>query len=380
MQVGRTGLIGEILALLGNRHNGLQLLAGGLVLQSKSSRDISFDQLAGPLELRRGRYFSAVLISLRADAMQQVKGLPHLQAAAFVAAANLAWKEHALRGFDTHRPEIIRLAEVVTRLMTPRRYPAARLVQPFLDEVTELLERLPETPPADGLDASLSEKLTLLAKFKRDPIALRQMAIESFVSGQLVTMTDFFDRIETMPLTTEQRRAIVVDEDATLVLASAGSGKTSVITAKAAYLIQQGLRGPDEILLMAFAKDAAGEMSRRIKTRAGYDVAAKTFHALAYGILAQVEGTAPALAAHASDDGQFNTLLREILKAQVAAAGETGRLILRWFAEFSGPIAARGISRPAVTITPMSKSMNCARCEVKKCAALKSWRLQTGYA
>ncbi len=42
------------------------------------------------------------------------------------------------------------------------------------------------------------------------------------------------------------------DEDATLLLAGAGSGKTSVIVAKAAYLIHRGIRQPDEILLMAF--------------------------------------------------------------------------------------------------------------------------------
>jgi len=46
----------------------------------------------------------------------------------------------------------------------------------------------------------------------------------------------------------EQRTSIIADEDATLVLAGAGSGKTSVITAKAGYLIKSGIRQPEEIL------------------------------------------------------------------------------------------------------------------------------------
>ncbi|TKT57955.1 hypothetical protein FDR95_12315 [Rhizobiaceae bacterium LC148] len=67
-------------------------------------------------------------------------------------------------------------------------------------------------------------------------------------------MKGFFDTIEKNPLTPEQRLAVVTDEDATLVLAGAGSGKTSVIVAKAAYLVERGIRKPDEILLLAFGK------------------------------------------------------------------------------------------------------------------------------
>ncbi|KZX98847.1 hypothetical protein A3747_12710 [Sulfitobacter sp. HI0076] len=68
-----------------------------------------------------------------------------------------------------------------------------------------------------------------------------------------------------MPLTPEQRLSVAVDEDATLVLAGAGSGKTSVITAKAAYLVKAEIRKPHELRLLAFAKDAATEMSERIE-------------------------------------------------------------------------------------------------------------------
>ncbi len=93
-------------------------------------------------------------------------------------------------------------------------------------------------------------------------------------------MQEFFDGIETNPLTPEQRLSVVTDADATLVLAGAGSGKTSVIVAKAAYLIKRNVRQPEEILLMAFGAKAAEEMATRIEERCGASVDALTFHAL----------------------------------------------------------------------------------------------------
>ena len=74
-----------------------------------------------------------------------------------------------------------------------------------------------------------------------------------------------FDEIGSDPLTEEQRRAVVTDEDSNLVVASAGSGKTSVIVAKVGWLLKKKLRAPQEILLLAFAKDAKTEMSKRLK-------------------------------------------------------------------------------------------------------------------
>ena len=139
------------------------------------------------------------------------------------------------------------------------------------------------------------------------------------------------DTFESNPLTPEQRTAIIADEDATLVLAGAGSGKTSVITAKAGYLIKTNTRAPDEILLLAFAKDAAKEMSERIELRCGEPLEARTFHALAYEIIGIVEGSKPALASHATDDKAYLALIKDILIALVRTATEVSRAIIGWF-------------------------------------------------
>ena len=89
--------------------------------------------------------------------------------------------------------------------------------------------------------------------FLEEPGDARARANKEFVASELVRSRQLFDRIEVRPLTEEQRRAVVVDERRNLVVAAAGSGKTSVIVAKAGWLVQRGYRRPSELLLLAFA-------------------------------------------------------------------------------------------------------------------------------
>ncbi|WP_419590547.1 UvrD-helicase domain-containing protein, partial [Thiolapillus sp.] len=206
------------------------------------------------------------------------------------------------------------LLSAIGELRNPTHYPSACLLMPMLAKAkildTTLLSKL--RPEAIGTDQT--RRIEPISAFAKAPKRFREQAIARFVEIELMHWHDFFDSVESNPLTPEQRLAIVVDEDATLVLAGAGSGKTSVITAKAAYLMKAGIRKPEEILLLAFARGAAQEMSARIEERCGAPVEVKTFHALAYHIIGVVDGSKPALAPHATDDVAFLALIRKILK------------------------------------------------------------------
>jgi DNA helicase-4 len=52
-----------------------------------------------------------------------------------------------------------------------------------------------------------------------------------------------------------------------LIIAAAGSGKTSVIVARVGYLVKRGYASPEEILVLSFNKSVAAEIGKRIKTR-----------------------------------------------------------------------------------------------------------------
>lgn len=84
-----------------------------------------------------------------------------------------------------------------------------------------------------------------------------------------------------------QREAVEATDGLILILAGAGSGKTRVLTYKAAYLLLEKNIAPENILLVTFTNKAAGEMKERIvKLISNYDLPhASTFHFLCAKIL-----------------------------------------------------------------------------------------------
>ncbi len=88
-------------------------------------------------------------------------------------------------------------------------------------------------------------------------------------------------------LNSRQMEAVVHKEGPLLVLAGAGSGKTTVLIARVAKLIESGVR-PWNILTITFTNKAADELKNRLVTKLGMDAAdvfASTFHSMCVRIL-----------------------------------------------------------------------------------------------
>ncbi|NLM52898.1 MAG: DNA helicase PcrA [Firmicutes bacterium] len=118
-------------------------------------------------------------------------------------------------------------------------------------------------------------------------------------------------------LNTEQKKAVECTEGPLLILAGAGSGKTRVITYRIAYLIEQKLAKPWEILALTFTNKAAEEMRKRVAELVGNvpGMWVSTFHAAAVRILrenANLLGLTPAFVIYDSDDQQ--TLVKNVMK------------------------------------------------------------------
>ncbi len=261
-------------------------------------------------------------------------GAPNTEAAAFAGTLKDRWVDFHVTALTAEGDRIARILGVVDSMTKAHRYPAACLIEPTLNDAKALDKMVLSKLQSDAIGAEGFGLVTAVGRFVATAKTMRLNSIEKFVASQLEQWKDFFDTVESKPLTPEQRLAVVVDEDATLVLAGAGSGKTSVITAKAAYLAKSGIRKAEEILLLAFAKNAAAEMSERVEARSGAPVAAQTFHALAYGIIGTVEGSKPALAEHATDDNAFLNLIKDILKELVRRDPDISNAVIKWFAHF----------------------------------------------
>ncbi|CAN7768872.1 UvrD-helicase domain-containing protein [Caballeronia sp. LjRoot34] len=142
---------------------------------------------------------------------------------------------------------------------------------------------------------------------------------EEHTRRELVACKDLLDQVEGKPLTEEQARAVVCFDDRVLVVASAGSGKTSAMVAKAAYAIRRGIVRPDQILLLAFNKKAADELQDRASISfnrlgmADVVVEARTFHALGLSIIGKATGEKPDVPDWAIDAQPGQRKLTEIV-------------------------------------------------------------------
>ena len=123
----------------------------------------------------------------------------------------------------------------------------------------------------------------------------------------------YFDTIEEHPLTELQRRAVILNEKRNLVVAGAGTGKTSVIIAKSGYLIESGVCSSEDILLLAFNKPAAKELEERCLEKLNANIKAKTFHSLGKEILDTVEGSPSIVSKLATDDRRFEHFLSSFI-------------------------------------------------------------------
>ena len=89
-------------------------------------------------------------------------------------------------------------------------------------------------------------------------------------------------------LNKEQQQAVEYNKGPLLIIAGAGTGKTSVIIEKIKYLVKKKLAKPEQILALTFTEKAAAEMEERVDRAMPYgyfQMSISTFHAFADQVL-----------------------------------------------------------------------------------------------
>lgn len=128
---------------------------------------------------------------------------------------------------------------------------------------------------------------------KKDSLEIqRQTDNIIYKENELNAHSAYFDTVFKYPLDHQQRQAIVTLEDNTLVVSSAGSGKTSTIVGKVRYLVNQKHVSPDCILVLTYTRKAAAELRDRMGIEG---ITASTFHKHAIDTMGRLTGSRPSI-------------------------------------------------------------------------------------
>ncbi|MCY4099930.1 MAG: UvrD-helicase domain-containing protein [Rhodobacteraceae bacterium] len=332
-----SGFLYSLINLFRVSYRRIVLTADAIILYAKVPYKFSFEDFSKEIAVRKGFGGSFLLFTRRNGSRFQVGPINYQTANSFAQSANKGWWNHFRNLLDQENKEISTLSKVYTSLKNPRRYPAACLLKSYVVRSREFNSRFPKNIPQHLIGAEKKQQIENINKLAENPTKLREKAIKSYLKNELEAKSDFFDNIGSHPLTHQQRLSVVTDEDATLVLAGAGSGKTSVITTKAIYLIEEKIREPQEILLITYGNKAAKELRERIQKKCKVQVKALTFHALGNSILKEVETNPSRPTEHADDPIKFRKLIQTILVEDVIEQPGMEAILRKWFEEFYLP-------------------------------------------
>lgn len=213
-----------------------------------------------------------------------------------------------------HAPRIRELAQHASQLFGQQRFVSQSELQMLMERVV-----VPSDESLVGsscrMHPSLDEQRRIARALVCDGEATRRQHNDMFVVRAVAGHRGFFDEIEANPLTARQREAIVGNEDANLVVAGAGTGKTSTIVARIGYLLRDRIAKPEQVLTIAFARKAREELEARAAARIGaHGTTISTFHALGLDIVGKASGQRPTVSVLASDDHALDRFLTDALE------------------------------------------------------------------
>lgn len=186
---------------------------------------------------------------------------------------------------------------------------------------------------------------------------------KTFIKNEKVKYADFFNNIEKNPLTDEQIESAIVMEDRNLVIAAAGSGKTSTLVAKVGYLVKKGYVRSDEILILSFNNKVKDEIQSRISTSLGLDEedfaspVVDTFHGLGYKIrnTHSPKRLAPWTSTDAALNNQISEIFTELIEKNSALAEYAAQFISLYQGEPEEEIKSLFNSTDSISIDALTK-------------------------
>lgn len=237
-------------------------------------------------------------------------GLSNLHAPALHRALNDLLKRSRCRRFDSYYAKLSRwltevdyalaTADQNHRWLTHENQQALLGGKPSLELSVAALKELLETPEVRAhLNDGYTQAELDIERWMSDWASTWEERNKLHTKRELRDCRELFDKVESKPLTDEQAEAVVCFDNRVQVVASAGSGKTSTMIAKAIYAMHREIVSPTSIVMLAYNKDAATELQARANAslerlgKPSVEIAAMTFHSLGLKIIGSATGSTP---------------------------------------------------------------------------------------
>lgn len=274
---------------------------------SQQSPMISFAELMA-IELQQGIVFDDFVINTERF-QTRIQGLSHRKAVRLLDAIRHKSEDWLIKQFGHHDLTAFNFQQFIDQLINAQKYLSQQFIashvatlpavgalfsHPFFDK------SLLQTPELNAIDLDSSSYQQLIDLQNPQSLLVAQRN-QNFVKQEIDRVRSWLANLEAYPLTDEQLTAVVTDEDRNLLIASAGSGKSSTIVAKVVYLLKNNLAQPEEIALLAYNDEASQSLRQRLdcvlSTVLEEPVANRlkisTFHAFGLDVIFQNQGVKP---------------------------------------------------------------------------------------
>ncbi|MGF1740111.1 DNA helicase IV [Vibrio profundum] len=294
--------------LVQNEYHSVLLDAEQIVLSShRNKEEISFNDWNGQVLVKQGLLWSDLHFYAHAADGQSVvwvvQGLPKRDCKYFARQAvecYQKWHDQQSAQLEQFHPvweqELNRLRTLPAFLSHGKISNWAQQVQDGIDQIgfshTDLWRQLPD-------------KEQIFRPWLESTNQMLESRNRDWMEQERQNWEVLFAQLESSPLNVSQQEAVLLNDDNNLVLAGAGSGKTAVLSARVAYLLQSHLAKPEDILLVSYGRKAAEEMRQRLDDKVGLaaqGVQVKTFHQLGLSIINDGNPSDVTLSPMATDD------------------------------------------------------------------------------
>jgi len=215
------------------------------------------------------------------------------------------------------KPEVLQSEKEFNSLFCGQAYFSKKDLHDWKTKWEELAREIEKIREKAGSDVDFRDSVERVIGAYREGENWLKFHNTEFIAKEIEEFSDYFEKVQKEPLTQEQRKAIVIEEMNNLIVAGAGTGKTSTIVGKAGYIIRKGLAKPEEILLLSFNRAVSQELQELVATRLDTSLQVNTYHSFGLQVIAEATRTKPSVSELAEDKAKFSKEIHKFIKNRI---------------------------------------------------------------